>query len=95
MGNRFLYLIIPLMMAGCIVRNAENIRWDENGNKVEQTRTGEYAIAYWFGLKHYEIYSDPNSFSATTEGLWAKSDPNTVKAIGAAGGSLISESIGP
>jgi hypothetical protein len=81
-----------MLAGGCFMRHAEKIVF-EDGKKVEQVRTGEYAIAYWFGMKHFSIYSDPNTFYADTEGIWAKSDPNSIKAIGAASGSAVSELI--
>ena len=88
-----IYIIMVISLAGCFGHNAEYIQWDKDGNKICQVRTGEFAVAYWFGMEHYGVKKDPNSFEVGVEGYYAKSDPNSIEATGKAGGQLIGTSI--
>ena len=84
-----LFMIIVTSIAGCVAHHAEKIQWNDKGQKVSQVRTGEVAVAYWFGWEHFTIKDDPNSFEVGLTGYQAKPDPNTIEAAGKVIGTSI------
>ena len=84
-------MIIIISIAGCAMQNAESITFNDQGQKIKQTRTGFFVVLYWFGVDQYEV-KDKN-FSATTKNAWGKSDPNSIKAFGEAAGEVAGTAI--
>ena len=87
------YAVIVISLAGCMIRNAEQMVWNEDGQKTSQVRTGEFAFGYWFGMKHFSIKKDPNNFEVWVDTSYARPDPNSIEAVGKGMGQVIGISI--
>jgi hypothetical protein len=75
---KFSVLLFMLFAVGCGMGNAEMIKFNADGQKVEQVRTGWFYCLYWFGLERpYLDYN--NQFTVSADRFEGQNDPNAVE----------------
>ena len=80
-----------LVLAGCNQKILDKKKWDPQGNLIEQVHFGQTSVAYWSSFNSASLTS--GGMTATVGSGEAKSDPETVQAIGGAIGAGINAAV--